>query len=97
MEVEGGTEKRLNAVPCNALPYGFAFAWCAKPMKEEAGNFQRLLDNPIKEMEDIQIFNNYKLFMELLRESTLPPKLIYTGVQKFEILYIELNKQKENP
>lgn len=68
-----------------------------KPMKEDARNFQRLIDNQINDMEETQIFNNYKLFMELLRESSLSPEQIYAGVQKLEIVYIELNEQKENP
>lgn len=68
-----------------------------KPMKEDARNFQRLIDNQISDMEDTQIFYNYKLFMELLKESTLSPEQVYAGVQKLEIVYIELNEQKENP
>jgi len=56
-----------------------------------------LIDNQINDMEETQIFNNYKLFMELLRESSLSPEQIYAGVQKLEIVYIELNEQKENP
>lgn len=39
-----------------------------KPMKEDARNFQRLIDNKIHDMEETQMFNNYKLFMKLLRE-----------------------------
>ncbi len=68
-----------------------------KPMKEDARNFQRLIDGQINDMEETQIFNNYKLFMELLKESKLSPEQIYVGVQKLEIVYIELNEQKENP
>lgn len=68
-----------------------------KPMKEDARNFQRLIDNQINDMEETQIFNNYKLFKELLKESILSPEQIYEGVQKLEIVYIELNEQKENP
>ena len=68
-----------------------------RPMKEDAVNFQRLIDGQIDDMEQTQIFNNYKLFLELLSKSTLSPEQIYTGVQKLEIVYIELNEQKENP
>lgn len=68
-----------------------------KPMKEDARNFQKLIDNQINDMEETQIFNNYSLFLELLSESNLSPEQIYMGVQKLEIVYIELNKQKENP
>ena len=68
-----------------------------RPMKEDAVNFQRLIDGRIDDMEQTQIFNNYKLFLKLLSESELSLEQIYAGVQKLEIVYIELNEQKENP
>jgi len=68
-----------------------------KPMKEDARNFQKLIDNQIDDMEETQILNNYKLFMELIHESKLSPEQIYAGIQKLEIVYIELNESKENP
>ena len=68
-----------------------------RPMKEDAVNFQRLIDGQIDDMEQTQIFNNYKLFLELISKSNLSPEQIYAGVQKLEIVYIELNEQTENP
>lgn len=68
-----------------------------KPMKSDAQNFQKLIDNQIDDMEDSQILINYKLFMQLISASSLSPEKIYEGIQKLEIVYIELNQNKENP
>lgn len=68
-----------------------------KPMKSDAQNFQKLIDNQINEMEDSPILINYKLFMDLIAESRLTPQDVYKGIQKLEIVYIELNPNKENP
>lgn len=48
-------------------------------------------------MEESQILLNYNLFMDLIRESNLSSEEIYQGIQKLEIVYIQLTKEKENP
>lgn len=68
-----------------------------KPMKSDSVNYQKLITNRISELEDSQILFNYKLFMELIEESPLSPEDIYLGIQKLEIVYIQLTKEKENP
>ena len=68
-----------------------------KPMKSDSCNFQKLINDQIDDMEESQILMNYNLFMDLIRESFLSPEQIYQGIQKLEIVYIQLTKEKENP
>lgn len=68
-----------------------------KPMKSDSFNFQKLINGHIDEMEESQISRNYKLFLELIEQSNLTPEEIYQGIQKLEIVYIQLTKEKENP
>lgn len=68
-----------------------------KPMKSDAQNFEKLIDGRIDEMEDSQILNNYNLFTKLIQTTEITPNELYNGMQKLEIVYIELNKDRENP
>lgn len=68
-----------------------------KPMKSDSCNFQKLINDQLDDMEESQILLNYNLFMDLIRESYLSPEEIYQGIQKLEIVYIQLTKEKENP
>lgn len=68
-----------------------------KPMKADAINYQKLINNQISDMEESQVLLNYDLFMDLIDESDLSPEKIYHGIQKLEIVYIQLTKEKENP
>ncbi len=68
-----------------------------KPMKSDSCNFEKLINDQIDDMEDSQILLNYNLFIDLIRESNLSPEEIYHGIQKLEIVYIQLTKEKENP
>ena len=68
-----------------------------KPMKSDAINYQRLINDQKKEMEESKILLNYNLFIDLIEESILSPEEIYQGIQKLEIVYIQLTKEKENP
>ena len=68
-----------------------------KPMKSDACNFQKLINNQIQDMEESQILLNYNLFRDLIKESDISPEEIYQGIQKLEIVYIQLAKEKENP
>ena len=66
-----------------------------KPMKSDAANFYKLLNNQIQEMGETQILLNYKLFLSLVSESRLTVQALYRGFQKLEIVYIRLTE--ENP
>lgn len=68
-----------------------------KPMKQDADNFHKLINNQIKDMGESQILLNYNLFIDLIKESDLSPQEIYQGIQKLEIVYIHLAKENENP
>ena len=68
-----------------------------KPMKADAQNFKRLIDNQIDEMDETQIINNYRLFMTMIAESRFTPDEIFSGIEKLEIVYIELDQNQENP
>ena len=68
-----------------------------KPMKSDSTNYQKLIDGQIQEMEESQILLNYNLFVDLIKESDLSPEEIYHGIQKLEIVYIQLAKEVENP
>lgn len=68
-----------------------------KPMKSDAINYQKLINDQIRDMEESQVLLNYNLFKDLIEESILSPEEIYQGIQKLEIVYIRLTKEKENP
>lgn len=68
-----------------------------KPMKSDAINFEKLINDKIDEMEESKILLNYNLFKDLIRESKLTAEEIYQGVQKLEIVYIRLTQEIENP
>lgn len=68
-----------------------------KPMKSDADNYKKLINNHIKDMEESQVLLNYNLFKMLISESELSPEVIFQGVQKLEIVYIQLDRNKENP
>ncbi len=68
-----------------------------KPMKDDYVNFEKLIGNKIDEMEESQVLLNYNLFMDLIKESNLYEEEIYHGIQKLEIVYIQLDKNRENP
>lgn len=64
-------------------------------MKSDLHNFQKLINDQLNDMEESQILLNYNLFIDLIQESHLSPEEIYQGIQKLEIVYIQLTK--ENP
>ncbi len=68
-----------------------------KPMKSDAQNFQKIIDNQFEHVKESAILMNYQLFMDLIDKSDLTPEKVYEGIQKLEIVYIELNQKKENP
>ncbi|MCD7918901.1 MAG: DUF262 domain-containing protein [Clostridiales bacterium] len=68
-----------------------------KPMKSDAKNFQKLIDNQYDSQDNSPIFNNYKLFIDLIEKSSLSAAEVYNGIQRLEIVYIELDHEKENP
>ena len=68
-----------------------------KPMKSDLRNYQKLIDDQIHEMEESQILLNYNLFLDLINQSNLTPEELYHGIQKLEIVYIQLAKEIENP
>lgn len=68
-----------------------------KPMKSDAINYHKLINNQIKDMEESQVLLNYNLFLDLIEESNLTSEEIYQGIQKLEIVYIQLTKERENP
>ena len=54
-----------------------------KPMKSDAVNYQKLIDNQKDDMEESQILNNYNLFIQLINSCELSPEEIFVGIQKF--------------
>lgn len=68
-----------------------------KPMKSDSLNYQKLINDQIQEMEESQILFNYQLFQNLIKDSIFTPEELYLGVQKLEIVYIQLSKDRENP
>ena len=68
-----------------------------KPMKSDSVNYQKLINDRIEDVEESRILLNYNLFRKLINESKLTVEGLYYGVQKLEIVYIQLTKEKENP
>ena len=68
-----------------------------KPMKSDAENYQKLIDDKVEDMGNSQILTNYNLFRDLISKSKLSPEVLYDGIQKLEIVYIKLDQSHENP
>lgn len=66
-----------------------------KPMKSDAKVYYRLIYDRAEELEKSPIYVNYQLFCQLIRDSHFTPEEIFNGVQKLEVVYIQL--EKENP
>lgn len=68
-----------------------------KPMKSDYSIYKEIINGEINELADSTISTNYKLFIDLMKESHLTPEEIYLGIQKLEIVYIQLSRESENP
>lgn len=68
-----------------------------KPIKSDSNIYEKIINGEKYQSNESNISKNYNYFMKLIKESKLPVEKIYHGVQKLEIVYIELNNQKENP
>lgn len=68
-----------------------------KPIKNDAFVYEKVINDEEIENSELNIFNNYKRYLELINSSELTPEEIYLGVQKLEIVYIALDGEKENP
>ncbi len=68
-----------------------------KPMKADYSIYKELINGKVEALEESTITANYKYFLELIDNSTLTPEEIYSGIQKLEVVYIQLSRENENP
>lgn len=68
-----------------------------KPMKADYSIYKELINGKVETLEESTITANYKYFLELIDNSTLTSEEIYSGIQKLEIVYIQLSRENENP
>lgn len=68
-----------------------------KPMKQDYTIYKEIINGDIDELPESAILANYKYFLELINLSSLTPEEIYMGIQKLEIVYIQLSRENENP
>lgn len=68
-----------------------------KPMKQDYKIYKEIINGDIDGLSESPILSNYKYFLELIDSSSLDPKEIYYGIQKLEIVYIQLSRENENP
>lgn len=68
-----------------------------KPIKSDFDVYNRIINDEDLEEEHSNLYNNYKYFHELIELSEISPKEIFKAVQKLEIVYIQLDSEKENP
>lgn len=68
-----------------------------KPIKSDFDTYSKLINNEIAIDVDNNIYYNYKYFIELINSSRLTAEDIYLGIQRLEIVYIQLDSDKENP
>lgn len=68
-----------------------------KPMKADYGIYKELINGDIDNLEESTITANYRYFLELVDSSQLTPDELYMGIQKLEIVYIQLSRENENP
>lgn len=74
-----------------------AFRVKLKPMKSDYETYKELISGDVEELGESTITANYKLFLELIDHSDLTPEEIYEGIQKLEVVYIQLSRESENP
>lgn len=67
-----------------------------KPIESDAKIYEKLIRDRLNENSS-SIYNNYHYFKNLIYESELSAEQIYEGMQKLEIVYIQLDGEKENP
>ncbi|WP_027400084.1 DUF262 domain-containing protein [Anaerovorax odorimutans] len=68
-----------------------------KPMKSDFATYKELINGEDETLNESAITSNYKYFLELIDSSDLTPEQIYKGIQKIEVVYIQLSKENENP
>lgn len=68
-----------------------------KPMKADYSIYKELINGEVETLEESTITANYKYFLELVDNSILTPEEIYSGIQKLEVVYIQLSRENENP
>lgn len=68
-----------------------------KPMKSDYGTYKELINGDIEDLGESTITSNYRLFLELIDNSPLTAEEIYQGIQKLEVVYIQLSRENENP
>lgn len=67
-----------------------------KPIESDAKIYEKLIKDNLSENSS-SIYSNYDFFEKLVYESELSAEEIYEGMQKLEIVYIQLDAEKENP
>lgn len=68
-----------------------------KPMKSDYKIYKEIINGDIDNLPESTIVSNYKYFLQLINSSNLSPEEIYNGIQKLEIVYIQLSRENENP
>lgn len=68
-----------------------------KPMKSDYKIYKEIINGDVHNLPESTILSNYKYFLELINSSRLTPEEIYMGIQKLEIVYIQLSRENENP
>lgn len=67
-----------------------------KPIESDSKIYKKLI-NDMSVDKDTNIYKNYECFKNLIYESDLSAEQIYQGMHKLEIVYIQLEAEKENP
>lgn len=68
-----------------------------KPIKSDFDIYNKIINNEEVSNRENNIYNNYRYLLNLIERSELTPEEILYGIQKLEIVYIQLDSQKENP
>lgn len=68
-----------------------------KPMKSDFEIYRDIINDNVEDLPESSIISNYKYFLELIDNSSLTAEEIYEGIQKLEIVYIQLSRENENP
>ena len=67
-----------------------------KPIESDSKIYKKLI-NDMSVDKSSNIYKNYECFKNLIYESDLSAEEIYQGMHKLEIVYIQLEAEKENP
>lgn len=70
-----------------------------KPIESDAPVYKSIINDDVPVSEANNVYNNYRIFKQLIEESSISPENLYKALENIDIVYIQLeeDKKSENP